>query len=427
MVPNGVPEATLARKGYLYVLADGIGGHQAGNVASQVAVDVIRRVYYEDTALDPAVALQRAILAANAEIYRQGQADPACADMGSTVVAVVLRGTSLTVANVGDSRAYLLRGRQQSASEGSALQRLTADHTWVAERVASGMLTPQDATRHEMRNVVTRSLGNGPTVRVDVRTFTIQPGDRVLLCCDGVWHVVPEAEFPQLIGRGRPQVAADALVKRAISAGGTDDTTAVVIATATDPWGLLAWGRALWAQSPQWIIAGGSVGLVGLLVLLVSLSRPVVLTRPPVATRQQRLDQSPATNEASPSDSDSPAEIHVPPPTAMPSPFPTMMNPSPTLSVPAVMAPPLGYGIILYDLTFLFRDPYQVAYCRLRQGERVAIWGATQAIGVDWYEIRVPTSSLVRCNDPTDPQRYKTQDGFTVGYVHASTVDVERE
>ena len=219
-LPESVPEVNLARKGHLYIVADGIGGHQAGDVASRMAVDLIRRTYYEDTDPDIAASLQRAIAVANAEIYRQAQ-EPAYARMGTTVVVAVVQGDELIVAHAGDSRVYLLRK--------GTLQQLTNDHTWVAERVAAGILTPEEAAHHEMRHIVTRSLGAQPAVEADVNRYMLLPGDRLLLCTDGLWEPVPDPEIARILGHGRPQTAANALVNRAVAAGGADDTTALVV------------------------------------------------------------------------------------------------------------------------------------------------------------------------------------------------------
>lgn len=260
-LPETIPAALLARKGYLYLVADGVGGYRAGDIASQMAVELIRRAYYDDPDVDLVTSLQRAIEEANAEIHRQAQ-DPAYARMGTTVVAAVVRGDQLVVANVGDSRAYLLRQGE--------LRRLTSDHTWVAERMAAGLLTPQETTRHEMRHIVTRSLGAQPTVEADVRPYRLQPGDRLLLCSDGLWEPVPEPEIARTLGHARPQAAAAALVNRAMVAGGEDDTTALVVAAG--PAGVLEQVGQVMTNvfaSPQQralVVGAGAVLIIALLI-----------------------------------------------------------------------------------------------------------------------------------------------------------------
>ena len=224
-VPDDIAPATLLQKGYLFIVADGMGGHNAGSTASHIAVDVIRQAYYAEPALDVATALDQAISSANATILRQAQQSPGCEGMGATVVAAVVRGNELTVAGVGDSRAYLLHQ--------SRLQQLTVDHTWVAERVAAGILTPEEAAHHDLRHLVTRSLGHKPEVEVDVKSLQMLPGDRLLLCCDGVWEPVGPAELSRQLAHGSPQAAASAIVDHA-TASGSDDATALVVDMAHD-------------------------------------------------------------------------------------------------------------------------------------------------------------------------------------------------
>jgi protein phosphatase len=230
-LPVGVSDAVAAQKGRLYVVSDGIGGHQAGDVASKIAVDTVQRVYYEDPSPTHDVALQRAVKTANEAIYRRAQ-DPGYADMGATIVAAVVRGNELTVAHVGDSRVYLLRQGQ--------LQALTADHSWVADQVRSGTLTPAEAANHNMRHVVTRSLGSSSTVEVDVAQFVLHEGDRLLLCSDGIWELVSEDEVRHFLRRGAPRGAAQALVDRAVAAGVPDDATALVVSVGDPRSGVLA-------------------------------------------------------------------------------------------------------------------------------------------------------------------------------------------
>lgn len=230
-LPVGVSDAVAAQKGRLYVVSDGIGGHQAGDVASKIAVDTVQRVYYEDPSPTPDVALQRAVRIANEAIYRRAQ-DPGYADMGATIVAAVVRGDELTVAHVGDSRVYLLRQGQ--------LQALTADHSWVADQVRSGTLTPSEAANHNMRHVVTRSLGSSSTVEVDVAQFVLHEGDRLLLCSDGIWELVSDDEVRHFLRREAPRGAAQALVDRAVAAGVPDDATALVVSVGDPRSGVLA-------------------------------------------------------------------------------------------------------------------------------------------------------------------------------------------
>ncbi len=328
-LPKGIPQATLARKGHLYIVADGVGGYQAGDVASQMAVEIIRRVHYQDPDPDIAASLQSAVAAANAEIYRQAQ-QPAYAQMGTTVVAAVARGDELIVANAGDSRAYLLHG--------GALQQLTSDHTWVAERVAAGLLTPEEAARHDMRHIVTRSLGAEPTVEVDVRSHRLLPGDRLLLCSDGVWEPVAETEKTRLLRHGKPQAAAAALVNQAVAAGGADDATALVVEVGPARAGVLGQMERVIATvmaSPQQralVIGLGAVLILALIICSVTRLFPRRAAQVlPMATLTQTAQASPIPTipPATPTTTTAPS-------TATPLPEPAATStavPAPTISV----------------------------------------------------------------------------------------------
>ena len=328
-LPEGVPEANLGRKGHLYIVADGIGGHQAGDVASQMAVGLIQRTYYEDTDPDIAASLQRAIAVANAEIHRQAQ-EPAYARMGTTVVAAVVRGDELIVAHAGDSRVYLLRK--------GTLQQLTNDHTWVAERVAAGILTPEEAAHHDMRHIVTRSLGAQPAVETDVNRYLLLPGDRLLLCTDGLWEPVSDAEIARLLGSGTPQAAANALVNRAVAAGGADDTTALVVEGGPARAGVLGQvGQAVEAMltSPQQravVIGIGAVLVLALFVCGITRlfgGRAAQVLPTATATLVVQVSPTPTAPPATPT-------ATAVPPTATPSPEPTG---TPTPSVPPQLEP----------------------------------------------------------------------------------------
>jgi serine/threonine protein phosphatase PrpC len=218
--PAGLAPELLARKGHLYIVADGIGGHRAGDRASEVAVATVMQQYYADPSPNVRESLVRAIQAANAEIHRLAQ-DPAYAKMGTTLVAAVVRGGDLTVAHVGDSRAYLSRR--------DGIQALTQDHTWVAEQVRNGLLTPEQARQHLQRHVLVRSLGRDPQVDVDVGRTALAPGDRVLLCSDGLSELAEAAELQTVVQSHPPQEAVRRLVDLANQRGGPDNSTAVVV------------------------------------------------------------------------------------------------------------------------------------------------------------------------------------------------------
>src|SRR2546426_9826096 len=153
-------EQVMTKKGALFIVADGMGGHAAGEVASEIAVDTVSNVYYQDDSDDVAVSLLRAIRRANASIHQRAAENMLRTGMGTTCVAAVLRGNIAYIANVGDSRAYLLRGSQ--------VKQISQDHSWVAEQVRAGLLTEDQARTHAQRNVITRCLGTQSDVDIDV-------------------------------------------------------------------------------------------------------------------------------------------------------------------------------------------------------------------------------------------------------------------
>jgi serine/threonine protein phosphatase PrpC len=213
----------IEERGQLFAVADGMGGHAAGEVASQLAIETLFAEYYggDDAPMSPAMRLEQAILRANAQIYEQAGAKASQAGMGTTIVAAVARGEWVTVANVGDSRAYLIRD--------GAVQQLTNDHSWVAEQVTAGLLTEQQAQNHMYRNVVTRCLGHSPQIEVDTFEHVLEPGDAILLCSDGLSNQVSEDELGLVIAKETPYEAVVELVELANRYGGPDNITAVLL------------------------------------------------------------------------------------------------------------------------------------------------------------------------------------------------------
>jgi serine/threonine protein phosphatase PrpC len=205
------------------IVADGMGGHLAGEVASRMAIETLERELQRPAA-DPKAALRAAIERANAEIWQAAATDPTKEGMGTTVVAAVIVGGKAYLANAGDSPAYLVRDH--------AAEQLTDDHGLVAEQVKAGLLTEEAATRHPFRHMLTRCLGADATV--DVQTYdarTLQPGDVVVLCSDGLTEHVNRAEVAELAGQNHgitPDDIAQALVNLANERGGHDNITVVV-------------------------------------------------------------------------------------------------------------------------------------------------------------------------------------------------------
>jgi len=223
----------------LYVVADGMGGHAAGEVASTQAVKSIRESLLEGKPLiesfaraptveaDEQIAalMERAILRACADIYALAVADLGKRGMGTTVVALLVAGKKAVVGHVGDSRVYLFRN-------GRAHQ-LTEDHTIIQEQLKRGLITKDEIATAENRNVITRAVGIQPSVPVDTLVTDLLPGDLYLLCSDGLHGYLKDEELPQLLGQEREKLT-DALIDLALQRGGKDNITAVCVSVEAD-------------------------------------------------------------------------------------------------------------------------------------------------------------------------------------------------
>jgi serine/threonine protein phosphatase PrpC len=208
-------------------VADGMGGHNAGEVASAIAIEELAALRgkgpwpNEKAATDD---LKQAIVRANRRIREMAAGDRELNGMGTTLVAVLEDGDSVHLANVGDSRAYLLRQGE--------LTQVTVDHTLVQELVDDGRLSPKDAERHPQRSMITRALGVDHQVEIDLFTYKLLPGDRLVLCSDGLSDVLKPAQIRNVLLRVRdPQKAAERLVAMAVEGGGPDNITVIVIDT----------------------------------------------------------------------------------------------------------------------------------------------------------------------------------------------------
>jgi PPM family protein phosphatase len=219
-----IPDAsgTHDARGAIALVADGMGGHAAGEVASDIAAMTIPRAYYDQRAADPHTALRRAFQAANDAIHRAAQQDPACRSMGTTCTALAITGGRAYAAHVGDSRLYLFRDGR--------LTQLTQDHSLVGDLLRAGEITPEQARSHFARNIILRALGLHPTVEVSLlhRPVALRAGDRFLLCSDGLTDLVPNEAIRSILATPEPDAACRRLVERALEAGGTDNITAGV-------------------------------------------------------------------------------------------------------------------------------------------------------------------------------------------------------
>jgi PPM family protein phosphatase len=233
----------IGADGALLVVADGMGGHAAGEVASRLAVESIerhivgsdplkeptlpsgyRRGHDEDTVLPvPARRLLNAIRLANQEIVRSVRRNRSQRGMGTTVVAALVQGSRAYIGSVGDSRAYLVRG--------SEIRQLTSDHTFVNEQVRAGALSQAEARRHPARNILTRAVGSQEEVEPDLVEQDLGPGDRLLLCSDGLTTMLEDAAIRDTVleNDSDPAAACRALVERANERGGDDNVTVVLL------------------------------------------------------------------------------------------------------------------------------------------------------------------------------------------------------
>jgi len=217
------------RKGRLAVIADGMGGHEGGQEASRMAVETVREVYDQALLDDPQAALVESFVAAHGRIQDFAEQHPAFQGMGTTCTALVLRGTQLYFAHVGDSRLYLIRGAR--------IVRLTRDHSYVGRLVESGIVRAEDAEKHPQRHILTAALGAGRELAVDgpEQSVALQEGDDLLLCTDGLWSVVTEEELETAVSGNNPAECCAVLVKLARQRGGPDNITLQVLRVGPDP------------------------------------------------------------------------------------------------------------------------------------------------------------------------------------------------
>jgi serine/threonine protein phosphatase PrpC len=219
----------------LAVLADGMGGYNAGEVASGIAVALIREEVRKALAdsdpsrreASPVLRAQRVLreqcTRANAAIFQSAQNQPQYAGMGTTLVTALFADNQVTVAHIGDSRLYRLRG--------DSFEQITRDHSLLQEQIDSGMISKEDA-RHSMnKNLVTRALGVDPEVEAEVHSYEVQPGDIYLLCSDGLSDMIPEPEIHGTLDtlKANLQLASDQLVQTANDYGGRDNVTVVLV------------------------------------------------------------------------------------------------------------------------------------------------------------------------------------------------------
>lgn len=210
----------------LAIVADGMGGHRAGDVASEMTLSSLK-IFWEkteaiQTAEDAENWLKQHIDQVNAILYEHSKENSECEGMGTTIVAAICTDRFSTIANIGDSRCYILNE--------SGLQQLTEDHSLVNELVRSGQITKEDAEHHPRKNVLLRALGTEAAVEMDIKTITFEEGDLLLLCSDGLSNKVAVSEMGEILKSGRNlEEKAAVLIEQANRNGGEDNITLVIV------------------------------------------------------------------------------------------------------------------------------------------------------------------------------------------------------
>jgi PPM family protein phosphatase len=215
-------ESELASRGLVFIVCDGMGGHEAGQVASEVAIKSFIDSYRSHPSLDSRTAAEASVAAANRTVKYLSMINASRRGMGTTLTALALIQDQALIAHVGDSRAYRLRG--------GALETLTTDHTWVEETVRMGTLTREEAEIHPYRHIITRAIGVEEDVTPDVSLHPVEAGDIYLLCSDGVTNHVEDFELAETLSTSTsPSAMALALINRALGGGGSDNATVIVV------------------------------------------------------------------------------------------------------------------------------------------------------------------------------------------------------
>ncbi len=205
----------------LFLVADGMGGHKAGDYASRCAVETICDVADKSFEKDPKTILQKAIETANETVYQKACEEPDLEGMGTTIVAASCMGHYVQIANVGDSRLYVV---------GDTINQITQDHSWVEEMVRVGALDKEDARTHAKKNIITRALGASSGVEIDFFTVEVEAGELILMCSDGLTNMLEDEEIRMIVKGQRDIVEkVEALVREANNRGGTDNISVVII------------------------------------------------------------------------------------------------------------------------------------------------------------------------------------------------------
>lgn len=216
-----IPEQAIAETSDVVILAlaDGMGGYERGEVASKIAIDTLLNKFAGADTDDPVLLLKQAYREANKVIFDDGSAKGEHNVMGTTLVAAIIRDDDLTVGNVGDSRAYLMRAGR--------LNQVTADHSLVAEQVKMGVMTDEEARESNHKNIITRAIGHRERVEVDIFEIKLLPDDKLFLSSDGIHDYLEEDVILSVLKEMEPEAATRELISRALTAGSSDNVSAV--------------------------------------------------------------------------------------------------------------------------------------------------------------------------------------------------------
>ena len=204
----------------LFLVADGMGGHQAGDYASRYCVESIAASVKNSKTKSPIGILDEAIHTANLAVFRQAESDPSLYGMGTTIVAATVIGSELYVANIGDSRAYLIR---------DGIRQITEDHSWVEEMVRKGELERKDARTHKNKNVITRAIGTDALVQADFFQLSVQENDILLMCTDGLTNMLEDDAILEIISEASTVEAMGKELVEAANANGGKDNIGIVL------------------------------------------------------------------------------------------------------------------------------------------------------------------------------------------------------
>ena len=219
-------DAPVGKLPNLFVVADGMGGHNAGDRASSYAVEVFLNNVRREKEKNPVKVIRRSIEKANAKVFEEARSQEKYKGMGTTMVAATVVGDTLYVANVGDSRLYLIK---------DGIRQITRDHSLVEEIIRAGGLTREEARSHPDKNVITRAVGVEKTVAIDFFDVTVKLGDKLLLCTDGLSNMLTDEQIGRIIeGESDLQTAGEQLVAEANRGGGYDNITALLVKVQTD-------------------------------------------------------------------------------------------------------------------------------------------------------------------------------------------------